>query len=54
MSAHSCNDLCKIDDEFHIIQKYGSDDESWWMSKEDMRNHLLKEIQNLFTLLNKL
>ena len=54
MSAHSCNDLCDLDDKFHDIQKYEGESEVWSASRDEMKAFLLNRISELLELIKKL
>lgn len=56
MSAHSCNELCELSEEFHDIQKHEGPHEAWYASKQEMRallNERLHETYKLLELLEK-
>ena len=54
MSVHSCNELCNIDERFHEIQKYEGESESWYASRDEMKDFLLKRIKKDMDLIEKL
>lgn len=54
MSAHSCNELCEIDEKFHEIQKTDYEFRGLNASKDEMKNLLTRKIIDLHELFKKL
>ena len=54
MSAHSCNQLCRLHERFHVIQKYEMESEIADLSPSEMREHLMGEIKERLDLIELL
>lgn len=54
MSAHSCNELCDLDERFHSIQKYEGESEAWYATKEEMIEFCLKKMGEYYELIQKI